>query len=161
MQSFVVLREAYLPVPNSTRYIKMVYEPYLPAQTPAYQNKNWNQSLAACKADGGWLAIDNDDTIHQYLYNILMANGIFPNYKALWIGGYSTTDKWHWELLDGTKITLTGLGQAKFAPGHPDGTGGGLHFFATLGSYCCGFWSDWDYTVAWSPGGYFCEIMLP
>ncbi|CAG0897211.1 unnamed protein product [Darwinula stevensoni] len=97
----IVLQAAYLPVPNTTRYIKMVYEPWLLQKDPTYVNKNWNQSLAACKAEGAWLAIDNDDTIHKYLYDLLMANGIYPDYKCLWIGGYSTIDKWHWELLDG------------------------------------------------------------
>ncbi|CAG0901522.1 unnamed protein product [Darwinula stevensoni] len=137
----------YKRVGTTTRYVKMEYEPWIKATNPSYVNKNWNQSLAACQVDGGWLVVDNDSTIHNYLYNILMANGIYPGYKCLWIGGYRT------------KITLTGLGQYNFGNGHPDGGGGCLHFYAQYGSDCCGLWSDWGCAGTWD--GYFCEIQLP
>ena len=79
----------------------MVNENALKQQNPSYLYKNWNESQAACKADGGRLAVDSDNATHTYLYNILMANGLYPNYICFWIGAYSTIDPWHYEDLDG------------------------------------------------------------
>ena len=72
----------------------------------------WDQANTECKKDGGQLAVPNNQKMHDYLNQTMIDNGLSaanPNWY-FWVGGWSTTDMYHWEFLDGRFSILNAFG---------------------------------------------------
>ncbi|CAG0904027.1 unnamed protein product, partial [Darwinula stevensoni] len=148
----------YVQVPGTSSYVKTVVT----------TTKTWNLAEADCEADGGRLAVDTNQPIHDHMTQMILRLGIYSDIPGgtgyFWIGGRSTIDQYHWRLLDGTLLNYTEKGEGLFHTNEPFLDGGCLMIavFKAPDSTCCsGRWADNYCSITKWSSGYFCEIRLP
>ncbi|CAG0893878.1 unnamed protein product [Darwinula stevensoni] len=153
-----VTAAGYNPVPGTLSYVRTVVD----------RTKDWPHAEADCETVGGRLAVDNNQQIHDYISQAIVALGIYAHpaqyYGYFWIGGYSSTDYLHWRLLDGTTVNITGPGTGPFHASEPEAGTNCLEIavYPVPDPTCCSakWGGDMCNWISWT-SGYFCEIKIP